>query len=935
MGVIDGTLGNDTLTGTAGDDIIHPYSGTDTIDGGAGFDIIELDFNGLPFSRADVVLSGTGQFSGTIANGTTTVISFTNIEAVNIHAAGSVYEVVFNGSMLNAGIQTSLDFSYGYGASLGQLTINLSSVSLSSSPTLGSIFSSVSGFSSYSVYLGPGNIGYSAADQNDLIVGGPGANILYSLGGYDTIYGMSGDDQLYGGDDGDRLAGGDGSDLIHGEAGNDLIYSQHDGAFETEHKIDTLHGDDGDDAVVGGGGDLLYGDAGVDTLYLSFSTNTSGIIADFTNAFSGNSAAESIFSDGTHVGGFEYYDVIVGSNYNDTLTMGNAAYKITGVSVGGYTGIGLGGGDDAFFGGDSDEIVRGDMGNDTMHGGNGNDSLTGWDGNDSLYGDGGDDYLGGGQGSDLLDGGAGNDTLDGGLGSDTFRFSSRQFGSENVVNFGTSATFDVPFYGVAGLDKIDLSGIGVSNFSILSNFFTEQSNQHIISMFYGSQQERITILSVEIVNLTSSSFVFSNDMVAVNRVGSQLNDVLLGTSQSDSLDGGAGDDWLVGGAGNDTYYVDSLSDQVTEKSGEGTDTVISSVTYSLSANVEHLIFSGGASVDGFGNLSANTIIGNAGDNALDGGLGSDTLDGGDGNDRIVYDAADNPANVSGGNGFDTLVVNGGAAPTSFGLLGHGFEAAERHTPDTSNQAWSEIIDIYNTGWQVSDRFIYNDDHTSTYIDLDEAGNQAFTQVVNARDAQGLTLNQTISWDDGTNTAVTFDALSNQAYTQVLNAQDTQGHTLNQQISWDDGTSTFVTYDALSNQTYDHIINFQNAQGQTANQQIFWDDGTNTFVLFDADGSQAYTQILNAQDSQNRTLNQQVSWDDGTKTFVTFDYDNSQNYTQITNFVDTQGRLDNQLINYDDGSKTFIDYDELNTQPWSQHIIEYATDGTTILRDYLV
>ena len=42
------------------------------------------------------------------------------------------------------------------------------------------------------------------------------------------------------------------------------------------------------------------------------------------------------------------------------------------------------------------------------------------------------------------------------------------------------------------------------------------------------------------------------------------------------------------------------------------------------------------------------------DDLLDGGTGNDSMDGGSGNDRIIYDAADNAANVTGGADIDTL-----------------------------------------------------------------------------------------------------------------------------------------------------------------------------------------------------------------------------------------------------------------------------------------
>lgn len=149
-------------------------------------------------------------------------------------------------------------------------------------------------------------------------------------------------------------------------------------------------------------------------------------------------------------------------------------------------------------------------------------------------------------------------------------------------------------------------------------------------------------------NLTGSAF-------ADTLTGAAGANVIDGRAGDDTLDGGAGADHLIGGAGNDTFIVDNRDDIVSETAGEGTDTVIASVRYTLPDAVENLTLTGTANLSGTGNALANTVTGNAGNNLLDGRGGADALDGGAGNDLLVGAGGPAPGDddvIDGGSGRD-------------------------------------------------------------------------------------------------------------------------------------------------------------------------------------------------------------------------------------------------------------------------------------------
>jgi Ca2+-binding RTX toxin-like protein len=130
------------------------------------------------------------------------------------------------------------------------------------------------------------------------------------------------------------------------------------------------------------------------------------------------------------------------------------------------------------------------------------------------------------------------------------------------------------------------------------------------------------------------------------------NDTLVGGDGKDTLDGGEGSNMLDGGTGDDTYEIHSASavNTIFEAAGAAgglKDTVRTSLSsYTLTANVEQLVYTGAGSFTGTGNDGANSITGGAGSDSLSGGLGLDTLDGGLGDDVMV-----------GGADSDTYIVD--------------------------------------------------------------------------------------------------------------------------------------------------------------------------------------------------------------------------------------------------------------------------------------
>ena len=92
---------------------------------------------------------------------------------------------------------------------------------------------------------------------------------------------------------------------------------------------------------------------------------------------------------------------------------------------------------------------------------------------------------------------------------------------------------------------------------------------------------------------------------------------------------------MEGGAGDDTYIVDHDNDVVTENLSGGTDLIQSSVSFTVSSDVENLTLTGLGNINATGNALNNILIGNTRNNTLDGKAGADDMRGGDGDDIYI------------------------------------------------------------------------------------------------------------------------------------------------------------------------------------------------------------------------------------------------------------------------------------------------------------
>jgi len=167
-----------------------------------------------------------------------------------------------------------------------------------------------------------------------------------------------------------------------------------------------------------------------------------------------------------------------------------------------------------------------------------------------------------------------------------------------------------------------------------------------------------------------------------------------GTAGPDMLVGTAGADTMAGLAGNDEYIVNHAGDVVIESSRQGTDTVLSSVSYRLAGgqSIENLTLTGDENINGTGNSLNNVLQGTSGNNVLRGSGGNDTLSGDLGNDVLVGGfGRDIETGGAGADRFDFNAFNesGTTSATRDQIVGfeQGIDTIDFSTIDANTASW--------------------------------------------------------------------------------------------------------------------------------------------------------------------------------------------------------------------------------------------------------
>ena len=289
-------------------------------------------------------------------------------------------------------------------------------------------------------------------------------------------------------------------------------------------------------------------------------------------------------------------------------------------------------------------------------------------------GNSGNDWLSSSGMSGTLVAGSGTDTLVGGSGMTTFVFNTG-FGHDQVLNvqngdvlqFGpginrTNLTFSA-LQGAVGTapslvvtnaagGSVTLQG-GLVPGAISSVMFGDGTTSGIPALVAPTGHSTLAGAHGNLIISTADNDVLvggsgqdtilawgSNDTLSAGSGGALIFDAgspskLTGSSGADTLTALGAGSTLVGGTGSEVFVVSDSSTAISVAAANGHDTIVSSASYTLPANVAVLTLTGTADLQATGNSLADTITANAGNDVLTAGTGLATLIGGAGHDTFI------------------------------------------------------------------------------------------------------------------------------------------------------------------------------------------------------------------------------------------------------------------------------------------------------------
>jgi Ca2+-binding RTX toxin-like protein len=382
--------GNDTLTGTTGDNVLAGGPGNDVLTGDAGDDTADYTSASvnLTIDLSITVAQATGQGSDTL----------TGIENL---WSGSGDDTISGDASANELDGGDGNDTVSYAGASGGVTVDLTggfATGAAGDDTL-SAFENVTG-SGFDDTI-EGTYGATAAEANNVLNGGLGTDtVSYSQAPAGVVVAVNGAGQNTVGGGTDSLSG---FENLAGSTFND-----------------SLAGDAGDNVLTGWtGDDTLDGNLGTDTA--DYSGAPSGVTVDLLSGSASGGDGTDTLSEIEDVVGSAFDDVLSGDAGNNGLDGGDGVDQVSyqfapaAVIVDLNSGIASGQGTDTLA---NIENVKGSSFNDSILGTSGDNKLQGAQGDDELVGRGGDDNLGGSGGDDLIRGGGGDDGLKGGPGDD-------------------------------------------------------------------------------------------------------------------------------------------------------------------------------------------------------------------------------------------------------------------------------------------------------------------------------------------------------------------------------------------------------------------------------------------------------------------------------------------------------------------------------------